>query len=141
MTSSSWLEDLIDSIGEKTAQAQHLERKLQYKDKYDVKTLESLLKPILNLRRKQTDLLLRNGVKPNPDFWCDFKHAVKSYTKDVEAYEANMTPETLENMRESADILAGITSLLLGMEFADCATCLYDRLLINQLQREKNGLE
>lgn len=136
MTSSSWLEDLIDSIGEKTAQSDHLEKKM-LSGKYDNNILKPLLKSVLNLRREQMDLLLRNGTKPNPEFWCDFKHALKSYIKDVEVYEATLDDEAFENMKQSADILAGATSLFLGMEFADCATCLYDRMLINQLTKEK----
>lgn len=135
-TSSSWLEDLIDSIGEKTALVDHTRKKMM-SDKYDQKTLKVLLKSVLNLRRKQMDLLLRNGEKPTPDFWCDFKHALKSYIKDTEVYEATLDDESFENMKQSADILAGYTSLFLGMEFADCATCLYDRMLINQLTKEK----
>lgn len=136
MTSSSWLEDLIDSIGEKTAQADHLKKKME-SGKFDNSVLKPLLESVLNLRREQTDLLLRNGVKPNPDFWCDFKHAVKSYTKDAEVYEATLDDEAFENMRKSADILAGATSLFLGMEFTTCAACLWDRMLVNQLLNNK----
>mgnify|MGYP001107916245 CR=1 FL=1 len=135
-TSASWLEDLIDSIGEKTAQVDHTRKKL-LSDDYDKEILEPLLKSVLNLRRKQMDQLLRNGEKPNPNYWCDFKHALKSYIKDAEVYEATLDDESFENMKQSADILAGYTSLFLGMEFADCATCLYDRMLINQLTKEK----
>ena len=135
-TSASWLEDLIDSIGEKTAQVDHTRKKL-LSDDYDKEILEPLLKSVLNLRRKPMDQLLRNGEKPNPNYWCDFKHALKSYIKDAEVYEATLDDESFENMKQSADILAGYTSLFLGMEFADCATCLYDRMLINQLTKEK----
>ena len=135
MTSSSWLVDLIDAIGEKTALVDHLEKK-QLSGNYDAQALKALIGDILGLRRSQMDTLLRNGHDPDPDYWCDFKHAVKSYTKDAEVYEANLDDESFEHMKKSADILAGVTSLFLGMEFAICATCLWDRMLVDQLDEE-----
>lgn len=136
MTSSSWLVDLIDAIGEKTALVDHLEKKL-LSGKYDSQALKTLIADILDLRRSQMDVLLRNGENPNPDYWCDFKHAVKAYTKDAEVYEATLDEESFENMRKSANVLAGVTSLFLGMEFATCAACLWDKMLVNQLINNK----
>lgn len=137
-TSSSWLVDLIDAIGEKTALVDHLEKKL-LSGQYDSEALKSLIASTLELRREQMDMLLSNGEAPNPDYWCDFKHAVKSHTKDTEVYEANLTDEAFENMKKSADILAGITSLFLGMKFETCAACLWDKMLVNQLFDKKKG--
>ena len=136
-TSRAWLVDLIRAIGEKTAQVDHLEEKLFSDKDYDKEGLKQLIEKLLGLRRRQMDLLLRNGEHPNPDFWCDFKHAVKSFTHDVEVYEANLTDETYELMEMSADVLAGTISLFLGMEFATCARCLNDMLLMRQLTKEK----
>lgn len=139
MTSNSWLVDLIDAIGEKTALVDHLEKKL-LSGKYDSQALKTLIADILDLRRSQMDVLLRNGENPNPDYWCDFKHAVKAYTKDAEVYEATLNEESFENMRKSANVLAGVTSLFLGMEFATCAACLWDKMLVNQLMsKNKKG--
>lgn len=141
MTSTSWLVDLIESIGEKTALADHIRKKLE-SGKYDSDALRGLFAEVLGIRRAQMDQLLRNAESPNPDYWCDFKHAVKSYTKDAEVYEANLDEESFETMKKSADILAGVTSLFLGMEFATCAACLWDKMLVNQLinnKEENNG--
>ena len=136
MTSNSWLVDLIDAIGEKTALVDHLEKKL-LSGKYDSQALKTLIADTLDLRRSQMDLLLRNGENPNPDYWCDFKHAVKAHTKDAEVYEATLDEESFESMIKSANVLAGVTSLFLGMEFATCAACLWDKMLVNQLLNNK----
>lgn len=133
-TSRSWLVDLIKAIGEKTALVDHLEEKLCSGEEYDTKAIEEIIRQTLGLRRSQMDLLLRNGVKPNPHFWCEFKHAVKSFTEDCESYEARLDDETRENMKKSSNILAGITSLFLGMEFEICSRCLYDMMLMEQLE-------
>lgn len=140
MTSTSWLVDLIDTIGEKTALADHIRKKLE-SDKYDSDALRDLFAEVLGIRRAQMNQLLRKAESPNPDYWCDFKHAVKSYTKDVEVYEANLDDESFKIMKKSADILAGITSLFLGTEFAPCAACLWDKMLVNQLLEKKEKEE
>lgn len=127
MSSRAWLVDLIHSIGEKTALADHLEEKIGEDD------IRDALKSVLTARRKQMDYLLRNAQKANPTYWCAFKHAIKTYTLDVEVYEATLSDEAKEQMVESANILASITSLFLGMEFTDCARCLYDKLLVKQV--------
>lgn len=136
-TSRSWLVDLIKAIGEKTAMVDHLEEKLCSDKQYDMESITQIITTVMELRREQMDILLQHGEKPNPDFWCEFKHAVKSFTQDTEVYEATMNEESLNNLKKSADILAGITSLFLGMEFATCSRCLYDMMLIKQLTENK----
>ena len=81
MSSRAYLVDLIHSIGEKTALADHLEEKLE-----ENPDLEELLKKVLELRRKQMNQLLADGENPNPEYWCAFKHAVKAWTMDCEVY-------------------------------------------------------
>lgn len=130
MSSRAYLVDLIHSIGEKTALADHLEEKLENNPE-----LEEILKKILDLRRKQMNQLLTNGENPNPEYWCAFKHAIKAWTMDCEVYEAKLDKESLENMIESSNILASMISLFLGMEFETCARCLYDKLLVKQLEK------
>lgn len=134
MSSRAWLVDLIHSIGEKTALTDHLEEKLHLEDS---EHLEKIIDNILDLRRSQMNLLLEQAEKPNPLFWCDFKHAVKSWVHDTEVYEANLTPKTKEQMIKSADNLASITSLFLGMEFETCARCLNDKMLVKQIKSKQ----
>lgn len=129
MSSRAYLVDLIHSIGEKTALADHLEEKLE-----ENPDLEELLKKVLELRRKQMNQLLADGENPNPEYWCAFKHAVKAWTMDCEVYEAKLDEESLKNMVESSNVLASMISLFLGMEFENCARCLYDKLLVKQLE-------
>ena len=132
MTSRAWAVDLIRSIGEKTALTDHLEEKMISEPSDELK---ALIEQVTALRRKQMKLLLEQAENPNPLYWCDFKHAVKAFTNDVEVYEATYSTEAFEQMKLSSEILAGITSLFLGMEFQTCARCLYDKILVEQTQK------
>ena len=132
MTARAYAVDLIQSIGEKAALTSHLEEHL-----INGMDVSKILVEVLNLRRKQMKDLMELAEKPNPKYWCDFKHAVKAFTLDTEVYEAEQNETNLENMKRSADILAGVTSLFLGLEFASCARCLYDQLLIDIKKKEK----
>ena len=133
MSSRAYLVDLIRSIGEKTALVDHLEEKMinEPSDK-----LKALIEQITTLRRKQMNTLLSEAESPSPLFWCDFKHAVKAFTNDVEVYEATYTDEAFEQMKLSSEILAGVTSLFLGMDFQTCARCLYDKLLVEEINKK-----
>lgn len=130
MSSRAYLVDLIHSIGEKTALVDHLEEKIDNNPE-----LQDLVEKILVLRRKQMNQLLSLGENPNPEYWCAFKHAVKAWVMDCEVYEATLTEESKQNMIESSNILASMISLFLGMEFEDCARCLYDKLLVKQIKQ------
>lgn len=132
MTARAYAVDLMQSIGEKAALTSHLEEHL-----IDGMDVSKVLAEVLSLRRKQMKDLMGLAEKPNPKYWCDFKHAVKAFTLDAEVYEAEQNETNLENMKRSADILAGVTSLFLGLEFASCARCLYDQLLIDIKKKEK----
>lgn len=121
--------DEIHSIGEKTALCDHLEELID-----DYPEVGEVLQNVLNLRRKQMQHIADQNENSNPKFWCAFKHAVKAFTLDSEVYEAVMDEETKQNMIESGDILASLISLFLGMDFETCARCVYDRLLLNQVQ-------
>lgn len=130
MSSRAYLVDLIHSIGEKTALEDHLIEKLP-----DHPELKNTIKKVADLRRFQMNQLLASGEKPNPDWWCAFKHAVKAWTLDCEVYEATLDKESYDNMINSSEVLAEMTSLFLGMEFETCARCLYDKLLVKQLEK------
>ena len=129
MSSRAWMVDEIHSIGEKTALCDHLEEVID-----EFPEAQEVLQGLLKLRRKQMQHLADQTENSNPKFWCAFKHAVKAFTLDSEVYEAVMDEETKQNMIESGDILASLISLFLGMDFETCARCVYDRLLLNQVQ-------
>lgn len=131
MSSRAYIVDLIHSIGEKTALVDHLEEKIDNPEALD------LVKKVSTLRRQQMNQLLSLGEKPDPTYWCAFKHSIKAWVMDCEVYEATGTEESLKNMVESSNILASVISLFLGMEFEDCARCLYDRFLVKQITEEK----
>ncbi len=130
MSSRAYLVDLIHSIGEKTALVDHLEEKLP-----EHPELKQVIENVLVLRREQMNQLLSLGEKPNPEYWCAFKHAVKAWTMDCEVYEATLNEESLNNMVKSSNVLAEMITLFLGMEFENCARCLYDKLLVKQLEK------
>ena len=129
MSSRAWVVDEIHSIGEKTALCDHLEELID-----DYPEVEEVLQNVLNLRRKQMQHIADQNENSNPKFWCAFKHAVKSFTLDSEVYEATLDDASKQNMIESGDVLASLISLFLGMDFETCARCVYDRLLLKQVQ-------
>lgn len=131
MTSRAWVIDLIRSIGEKTALVDHLEEKMINSPNEDLK---SLIERVTTLRRLQMKTLLAQSENPNPMYWCDFKHAVKAFTNDTEVYEATYSDESFKQLQLSSEILASVTSLLLGMEFQTCGRCFYDKMLVEQIQ-------
>lgn len=125
MTSRAWLLDLIHKIGEELALCDHLAEKL------DNEQARELYCATLAQRRKDMSLLVEYGKDPDTEFWCEFKHAVKAYTLAVEVYDAEPTCATFEQVEKTADILAGVVTLFLGVEFKPCARCLNDKLLAN----------
>lgn len=129
MSSRAWVVDEIHSIGEKTALCDHLEELID-----DCPEVGEVLQNVLNLRRKQMQHIADQNENSNPKFWCAFKHAVKAFTLDSEVYEATLDDVAKQNMIESGDILASLISLFLGMDFETCARCVYDRLLLKQVQ-------
>ena len=122
-SSREFIVDLIHSIGEKLALCDHLEEKL------DEENVKELYGKILNERRAEMKLLVSYAKDPNLEYWCAFKHALKAWVLAVEVYDVSKTEENLNVVKCNEDILAGITSLFLGMEFEPCARCLNDRLL------------
>lgn len=141
MSSRGYLVDLIESIGEKICLTSHLEEKIRAtEDQNEKENLEKVLEKVIWLRRKQMNLLLENGENPNPTYWCQFKHALGSFMRDVEVYEATGSEESFELMKISSDILAMNTSLFLGMEFEVCARCLADKLLVKQVEKERSDI-
>lgn len=129
MSSRAWVVDEIHSIGEKTALCDHLEELID-----DYPEVGEVLQNVLNLRRKQMQHIADQNENSNPKFWCAFKHAVKAFTLDSEVYEATLDDVAKQNMIESGDVLASLISLFLGMDFETCARCVYDRLLLKQVQ-------
>ena len=129
MSSRAWVVDEIHSIGEKTALCDHLEELID-----DYPDVDEVLQNVLNLRRKQMQHIADQNENSNPKFWCAFKHAVKAFTLDSEVYEATLDDVAKQNMIESGNVLASLISLFLGMDFETCARCVYDRLLLKQVQ-------
>lgn len=141
MSSRGYLTDMIESIGEKIALASHIEEKIRATDnEQEKKNLEKVLWQVLDLRRQQMSQLLSEAENPNPTYWCQFKHSVGSFMRDVELYEATKSDESFNIMKKSADILAMNTSLFLGMEFEVCARCLADKLLVKQVEKEHSDI-
>lgn len=139
MSSRGYLTDMMESIAEKIALTSHIEEKLRdTEDAQEKSNLKSELERVLNLRRKQMSRLLAKSENPNPLFWCQFKHALGSFIRDCEVYEATKEEEDLEIAKESSNILAMSTSQFLGMEFEVCARCLADKLLVKQVEEKTN---
>ena len=137
MSSRGFSVDLIHSIGEKVALTDHIEELILGGE--DVDENKIILEKLLKSRREQMSYLLEQADNPNPKYWCAFKHAVKAFTLDCEVYEATYSEEAFDNLKESADVLAMVTSKFLGMEFETCARCFADKLLVKQYENEKRS--
>lgn len=137
MSSRGFSVDLIHSIGEKTALTDHIEELILADE--NVEENKQILEKLLTLRREQMSYLLEQAKTPNLKYWCAFKHAAKTFTLDIEVYEATLNENALKQAQTSADILAMITSKLLGMEFETCARCFNDQLLVKQYENEKGS--
>lgn len=123
MTSRAWLVDLIHSIGEKLALCDHLAENL------DDKNVQELYAKVVEERRKEMQLLVNSVDNPNLEYWCGFKHALKSWVLAQECYDTRLDEESANVAQYSADILAGVMALFLGLEFKTCARCLNDQML------------
>lgn len=134
MSSRQWLLDLIHSIGEKLALCDHLAEKL---DKPEVRILYD---KVLKERRKEMQVLANYGNNTNLEYWCELKHALKSWVLAQECYDAQPTDENLNVVKYSGDILAGVLSLFLGMKFEACGRCLNDRLMFEYNEKKKGEL-
>lgn len=118
-----WLVDLIHSIGEKLALCDHLAEEI------DNPLIQSLYLEIVEERRNEMHLLATSVPNCHPEYWCAFKHALKAWVLAIECYDAMPNDQTLTVARQSSNILAGVMSLFLGLEFGTCARCIYDQLL------------
>jgi len=141
MSSRGYLVDLIESIGEKICLSSHIEEKLRASDNDDEKAqLEQMLDAVLKQRREQMSLLLENAECPDPTYHCIVKHAIGSWWRDIEVWEASNDNRDLEKTIQSADLLAMCLSKYLGMEFEVCSRCLWDRMLVKQVENERSDI-
>lgn len=141
MSSRGYLVDLIESIGEKICLASHVEEQLRACEDENEKTeLEQILQKTLYLRRKQMSDLLEQGENPNPKYHCAFKHALGSFCRDIEVYEATYNEKDLERCIESADLFAMVCSKYLGMKFETCSRCLWDSMLVKQVEKTHSDI-
>ena len=138
MSSRGFMVDMIDSIGEKTALSSHIREKIE--SGKDIDKNKEILKKVLFTRRQQMNRLLEEAEKADPDYWCDFKHSVKSWVQDAEIYEATLSDKDLEVLNSSSEILAMEISCFLGMEFETCARCIFDRLLVQQYEKQHSDI-
>lgn len=139
MSSRGYLVDMMESIGEKTALASHTREKIIAGK--DIEKNTELLKKVLATRRQQMSRLLEDAEHADPEYWCDFKHAIKSWVQDAEVYEATFNEKDLELLNGSSDVLAMAISCFLGMEFETCARCIFDKLLVAQFDKNLNNNE
>ena len=135
MTNRAWLVDLIHSIGEKLALCDHLAEKL------DDPNAKDLYEKVLNQRRTEMQILVDSVENPNLEYWCSFKHALKSWVLAMEYYDTQLDEKSANVAQYNADILAGSMALFLGLDFKTCARCLNEQLLAkyNGKKEKKNA--
>lgn len=138
MSSRGYEVDLIESICENIALAGHLEEIGRDADASD--DLKIILKTALEVRRKQMSRLLGMGGNPNPKYHCAVKHALGAWWRQQEVYEATMDEKDYELTKEMADLTAMCLSKYLGLEFETCQRCLFDMMLVKQVEKERSDI-
>lgn len=136
MSSRGYEVDLIESICENIALAGHLEEI----SKDDDESAKEILKKALTLRREQMSRLLEMADMPNPKYHCAVKHALGAWWRQQEVYEATLDDEDYRLARELGDLSAMCLSKYLGMEFEVCQRCLFDRMLVKQVEKEHSDI-
>lgn len=136
-TSRGWILDLISSIANDLALSNHLiENIISHSNKLasgeiasdeSLEIYRKLEKQVTALRRDKMRFLI-SDVEFNKELWCPLKHAIESFMQMSEVYQASDDIKAMELMVESSNILAGVISLSLGMEFEACMRCVSDRL-------------
>lgn len=135
MSSRGYETDLIESICESIALTSHLEEVLtEENDKEVLRMLETSL----TLRRKQMSRLLEMADNPNPKFHCIVKHSLGAWWRQIEVWEATLNKNDYELARELGDLSAMCLSKYLGMKFEVCQRCLWDTMLVKQVEKERS---
>lgn len=136
MSSRGYEVDLIESICENIALAGHLEEISKDEDE----SAKEILKKALTLRREQMSRLLEMADMPNPKYHCAVKHTLGAWWRQQEVYEATLEDEDYRLAQELGDLSAMCLSKYLGMEFEVCQRCLFDRMLVKQVEKEHSAI-
>lgn len=136
MSSRGYEVDLIESVCENIALAGHLEEISKDEDE----SAKEILKKALILRREQMSRLLEMADSPNPKYHCAVKHALGAWWRQQEVYEATLDDKDYELAKELGDLSAMCLSQYLGLEFETCQRCLFDRMLVQQVEKERSAI-
>lgn len=138
----AWIFDALMECGQKLAEVNHLEEKINglkslIRDEENLEKSYEMTDKLANMRllvdklsedrRKLMDFIM-SSVDSSDEERCLLKHALLDYTIACELYEANVSEPFFEdNMETTANTLAGVISLTLGLEFKTCLRCLADK--------------
>ena len=84
--------------------------------------------------------LLEMADNPNPKFHCIVKHSLGAWWRQQEVYEATLNDKDYELAKELGDLSAMCLSAYLGLEFETCQRCLFDRMLVRQVEKERSDI-
>ena len=138
----AWIFDALMQCGQKLAQVNHLEEKINgllskfdetedvneaYKIAEKVDHMRDLVQRISDDRRQLMDYIMEVSDASDEER-CLLKHALLDYTIACELYEVDTKNEKLEKaMLATSETLAGVISLTLNLEFVTCMRCLADK--------------
>lgn len=138
----AWIFDALMECGQKLAEVNHLEEKINgllgkfdetddineaYKIGEKIGHMQDLVQMISDDRRRLMDYIM-GKLDSSDEERCLLKHALLDYTIACELFEVDTKDEELkDNMKRTSETLAGIISLTLGLEFATCIRCLADK--------------
>ena len=141
--SRGWVMDLVNSIANDLALANHLTETLHAKEvdlknvegdeakaiTEQISNIETILRRTTDLRRKKMSRLVETFDDYDPRMWCAIKHSIESYMQSMEVFHATNSKEDWVLFQESIDNMASVISVATGHEMQSCARCFSDQLM------------
>lgn len=140
--SRGWAMDLINSIANDLALANHLTETLHAKEvdlamadaedkerlEKQIQSIKSLLANAVTLRRQKMNRLADTFEDYDPRMWCSMKHSIESYMEAMEVFHATNDPDDWAILKSSMSQMSSVLSVSLGYEMQPCARCFADEL-------------
>lgn len=140
--SRGWAMDLVNSIANDLALANHLTETLHAKEvdlaiaseedkerlEKQIQSIRSILVGAVELRRKKMNRLADTFEDYDPRMWCAIKHSIESYMEAMEVFHATNDPDDWLILKTTMSQMSSVLSVALGYEMQPCARCFSDEL-------------
>jgi hypothetical protein len=140
--SRGWAMDLINSIANDLALANHLTETLHAKEvdlamaseddkerlEKNISDIRGLISNAVSLRRQKMNRLADAFEGYDPRMWCAVKHSIEGYMEAMEVFHATNSPEDWAILKTSMSQMSSVLSVALGFDLQPCARCFADEL-------------